>query len=147
MAQIAALPVRGTVTTDAAGPLIVLAERLDGYDTFLTGQLELTGRPAIGVRILTFDDVTVLRPRGQSVPLPAGDCAGVLRLSHGWRNRRVPLDLAAAATAASRDLGRLTGAEERYALTFLGEAATEAIRQGRIHIIVSALPAIGEDNQ
>lgn len=141
------LPVRGTITTDAASPLIVLTERLDGYDTFLTGQLELTGRPAIGVRILTFDDVTVLRPRDESVPLPAGDCVGVLHLSHGWRHRSVPADLAAAVDAARRDLGRLTDAEQRYALTFLREATTDAIRQGRIDIIVSALPAIEDDNQ
>ncbi|MGH3905508.1 MAG: hypothetical protein ACRDTE_15180 [Pseudonocardiaceae bacterium] len=148
MPQIAtALPVRGTVTTDAAGPLIVLANRLDGYDTFLTGQLELAGRSAIGVRIFTFDDVTVLRPRDESVSLPAGECAGVLHLSHGWRNQRVPADLVAAAAAAHRDLARLTDAEQRYALTFLGEATTDAIRQGRIDIIVSALPAIEEDNR
>ena len=40
--------------------MLVLAERLDGVDTFLTGVLEVSGE-SFPVRILTLDDVTVLR--------------------------------------------------------------------------------------
>jgi hypothetical protein len=136
------LPVRGTITTDEAGPLIVLAARLDGYDTFLTGQLELIGQTPFGVRILTFDDVTVLRPREAPVVLHAGEFAGVLHLAHGRRSQRVPRDLAAAAVSAYRDLDQLTEAEQRYALTFLEESTTAWIRQGRIDIIIAALSGI-----
>jgi hypothetical protein len=134
------LPVTGTVTADSEGTMLVLSERLGGHDTFLTGQLQLDGAPPVTVRILTFDDVTVLRLTGHSLKPFAQTWAGVLHLPHGWRTRSVPQDLATAASADHRDLGTLDDAELRYALTFLEEAQTTAIRQARIDAILVALP-------
>ncbi|HUZ51398.1 MAG TPA: hypothetical protein VMU94_02565 [Streptosporangiaceae bacterium] len=134
------LPVTGTVAADSNGTRLVVSERLDGHDTFLTGQLQLGDDPPMAVRILTFDDVTVLRLLDQpSTPLTK-TWAGILHLPHGWRTRPIPDDLATAATTAHRDLGALDEAELRYALTFLGEASTDAIRQDRIEAIISAMP-------
>ena len=135
------LHVTGTVTAGSDGTILVLSRRLDGHDTFLTGQLQLAGDDTLmGVRILTFDDVTVLRPVDHSQALPTGHWTGTLNLPHGWRTRPVPEDLMAAAERKNRDLGSLDPAELRYALTFLGEAAAPGIRQARIEAIVRALP-------
>lgn len=136
------LPVTGTVAADSDGTMLVLSERLDGHDTFLTGQLEVGSAPQMTVRILTLDDVTVLRLLDQSPPTLAGNWTGVLHLAHGWRTRSMPADLADAALTARRDLEALDEAEQRYALTFLGEASTDTIRRARIHAIVDALPRI-----
>jgi len=139
----AALPVSGTVAADSDGAMLVLSDRLDGHDTFLTGQLELGDRMVVVVRILTLDDVTVLRYVDESAkPLLAGAWAGVLHLPHGWRARAIPDDLAVAASRAGRDLGALDEAELRYALTFLDEATTDRIRDARITAIVGALPVV-----
>jgi hypothetical protein len=134
------LPVTGTVTADSNGTILVLSERLDGHNTFLTGQVQIGEAPPQAVRILTFDDVTVLRLRDQSPTPLVGSWSGILHLPHGWRTRSIPDDLAAAATTAHRDLGALDEAELRYALTFLGEASTDTIRHARIHAIINALP-------
>lgn len=136
----ASLPVTGTIATDSDGTMLILSERLDGHDTFLTGQLEITGYAALGVRIMTFDDVTVLRIIDDSGPPPWAEWSGILHLPHGWRERSIPDDLLTAAQLASRNVNALDPAELRYALTFLGEATTDTIRRGRIESIVSALP-------
>ena len=134
------LPVTGTVAADSCGTMLVLSQRLDGHDTFLTGQLQVGDAPPVSVRILTFDDVSVLLLLDH-VPLPLAKCwSGILHLPHGWRTRSIPDDLATAAATAHCDLGVLDEAELRYALTFLGEASTNAIRQARIDAIVTALP-------
>lgn len=139
----AALPVSGTVAADSDGAMLVLSERLDGHDTFLTGQLELDGQVTVGVRILTLDDVTVLRLADEmTLPPLTAAWAGILHLPHGWRPRSIPEDLQAAAIAAGRDLATLDTAELRYALTFLEEATTPAIRRGRADAIVNALPVL-----
>jgi hypothetical protein len=139
----AALPVSGTVAADSDGAMLVLSERLDGHDTFLTGQLELDDHTMVAVRILTLDDVTVLRyVDGSAKPPLTAVWAGVLHLPHGWRTRAVPDDLAVAASRAGRDLGALDEAELRYALTFLDEATTDPIRAARITAIVSAIPVV-----
>lgn len=135
------LPVRGTLPADTDGTILVLSERLDGYDTFLSGKLEVGGSH-VAVRILTFDDVTVLRLLDHpTLPLPA-QWAGTLHLPHGWRTRSIPNDLNAAALAANRDLAALDEAELRYALTFLGESSSDTIRRARIDAIIAALPAL-----
>lgn len=136
-------PVTGTVVADSGGTMLVLSERLDGQDTFLTGQLQLGDAAPTAVRILTLDDVTVLRLLDQAPPALEDPWTGTLHLPHGWRKRSIPDDLATVAAAAHRDLGVLDEAELRYALTFLGEASTDAIRQARIDAIVSALPPSG----
>ena len=139
----AVLPVSGTVAADSDGAMLVLSERLDGHDTFLTGQLELDGQVAVGVRILTLDDVTVLRLADETtLPPPTAAWAGTLHLPHGWRPRSIPDDLQAAADTAGRDLATLDTAELRYALTFLEEATTPEIRRGRVNAIVNALPIL-----
>ncbi|MFB7668415.1 hypothetical protein ACFC1R_31595 [Kitasatospora sp. NPDC056138] len=135
------LPVRGTTRHDEQGPLLVLDHRLDGHDTFLSGELDL-GDGRAPVRIISLDDVTVLRPMHR-VAVPAPVWSGTLHLPHGLRPRTIPTDLAEAAQRHGRDLDALDQAETRYALTFLGEATTESIRTARIEAIVSALPVTG----
>ncbi len=144
MPQTAAnLPVSGTVAADSDGTMLVLSQRLDGHDTFLTGQLELDDQTILGVRILTLDDVTVLRLTDETAQPPLSvSWAGTLHLPHGWRPRTIPDDLTTAATEARRDLGALDSAELRYALTFLDEATTDEIRHGRVEVIVNALPVV-----
>lgn len=137
------LAVSGAVAADSDGTMLVLAERLDGHDTFLTARLDLDDDRTVTVRILTLDDVTVLRlADGEEAPDLATSWAGRLHLPHGLRPRSIPEDLATAAVAANRDIGALDTAELRYALTFLGEATTASIRIGRIAAIVSALPVM-----
>jgi hypothetical protein len=139
-ATTASVPVNGSVSDADGGPQFVLAARLEGHDTFLTGVLQV-GDARVTVRIITLDDVTVLRPveRGQFAGL-AADCAGVLHLPHGSRRRTAPADLSAAARRQVRSLAHLDDAEMRYALTFLEEATTDDIRRARIDAIVTALP-------
>lgn len=138
------ISVSGTTRTNGA---LVLSERLDGYDTFLSGQLTV-GTADISVRILTFDDVTVLRPMGadESIFIPS-TWRGVLHISHGLRSREVPADLAQEVSARRRDLTALSEAELRYALTFLRESTTHKVRRSRIDAIASALPVVGYLNE
>lgn len=135
------MPVTGTIAACSDGVMLILSRRLDGHDTFLTGQLEL-GDAVMPVRILTLDDVTLLRlPHGATPPaLRNGRWSATLHLPHGQRPRTVPADLAAAACAGLRDITALDHAELRYTVTFLDEATTHTIRQARVHAIVSALP-------
>ncbi|GAB3971096.1 hypothetical protein GCM10029978_045640 [Actinoallomurus acanthiterrae] len=134
------VPVEGTVTHSPEGPLLRLSQRLDGHDTFLTGSLDIAER-SIPVRILTLDDVTVLRPTDSFLAPADGErWHGRLHLPHGLRPRSVPPDLSAAADQEGRSLDGLDEAELRYVLTFLSEATTPAIRQARLRAVVSALP-------
>lgn len=138
--------VAGTVATSNQA-MLVLSRRLDGYDTFLTGTLELGDGTAEPVKILTFDDITVLRRTTTGDALPAGSAwSGKLHLPHGQRPRIVPTDLAETASSHRRDLTSLDSAELRYALTFLGEATTTDIRQARIDAIVAGLPTAGVES-
>ncbi|MFD9562576.1 HAD family hydrolase [Streptomyces sp. NPDC059994] len=135
------LPVTGTVSRGADGPLLVLSQRLDGHDTFLKGSLDVGGT-SVDVRILTLDDVTVLRPADHSaIPGPDTRWQGTLHLPHGLRPRTIPSDLLETTECEERTLEPLDEAELRYVLTFLSESATAAIRQARVEAIVSALPA------
>ncbi|MFJ3817721.1 hypothetical protein [Streptomyces sp. NPDC090056] len=139
-----ALHVRGRTVPAATGPLLLLEDRLEGHDTFLTGTLTLDGHD-IPVRITTLDDSTTLQP---TQPLPDGlpqQWSGMLHLRHGQRPREIPDDLRAAAAAAGHDLNALDDAELRYALTFLGEATTPAIRTDRLTAIVTGLPTLEGD--
>lgn len=134
------VPIDGTVTLDSGGPLLVLSRRLDDHDTFLSGSLEIE-KVSIPVRILTLDNVTVLRPTGSAhLPAEGTRWCGKLHLPHGLRPRSVPPDLSGAAAHEGRSLDALDEAELRYALTFLSEATTSAIRQARVQAIISALP-------
>lgn len=134
------LSVEGSVGRTADGPLLVLTERLDGHDTFLSGSLDVEGMN-LPVRIMTLDDVTVLHPSGSgTVPTLRARWSGTLYLAHGLRPQVAPEDLESAAEAEGRILAALDDAELRYALTFLSEATTPEIRTARISAIVSALP-------
>ncbi|MEU7581989.1 hypothetical protein AB0B50_30875 [Streptomyces sp. NPDC041068] len=138
------LPVTGTVSHGPDGPLLVLSERLDGHDTFLKGSLDV-GSSSVPVRILTLDDVTVLRPADHSaVPDLGAGWQGTLRLPHGLRPQAIPPDLQEVAAEEGRSLEALDEAELRYVLTFLSESTTTAIRQARVEAIVSALPTTTE---
>ncbi len=146
-ATISSVPITGSFHEVDGNVQLVLAERIDGHDTFLTGVLELDNR-AIPIRIITLDDVTVLRsvqPGGFADI--TGTCTGMLHLPHGARPRSAPPDLVIEATARRRTLASLDEAELRYALTFLDEATTGPIRQSRIRVIVDALPALNDDMQ
>lgn len=136
------LPVAGTIATDSDGLMLVLSQRLDGFDTYLTGRLTLGVAPPVTVQILTLDDVTVLRLLGDCPVELAGTWTGLLYLPAGRHARSVPDDLATAARNARRDLAILDNAELRYALTYLAEASTDAIRRGRIEVILDALPLL-----
>ncbi|MGW0731836.1 hypothetical protein [Streptomyces sp. NPDC002851] len=132
--------VHGTVAQGADGPMLVVSRRLDGHDTFLKGSLKV-GEATIPVRILTLDDVTVLRPADHAAILPIGtQWHGTLHLPHGLRPRTVPPDLEQRAELEGRSLETLDEAELRYVLTFLSESTTAAIRRARVEAIVSALP-------
>lgn len=136
------LPVEGSVgrTSNSDGLFLVLTERLDGHDTFLSGSLDVDG-VNVPVRIMTLDDVTVLHPTGSgTVPTLRARWSGMLHLAHGLRPQVAPEDLESAAEAEGRILDALDEAELRYALTFLSEATTPEIRTARIAAIVSALP-------
>lgn len=134
------LPVRGTVRHAPDGPLLVLSQRLDGLDTFLTASLDL-GQEPIPVRILTLDDLTVLRLTDGPVDHGVGtEWTGTLHLPHGLRPRTIPPDLRQAAMCAGRSLDTLDEAELRYVLTFLSESTTTEIRNARVEAVVSALP-------
>lgn len=136
------LRVDGTVASGSDGRILVMSRRLDGLDTFLFGKLEVLGA-VFNVRILTFDDVTVLHMVDESAGLTnIPTWAGVLHLPHGLRASAIPRDLADAAIELSRDLGALDEAELRYALTFLHESSSNEIRSARIRVIVDALPTI-----
>ncbi|GAA4900413.1 hypothetical protein [Streptomonospora salina] len=135
------LPVSGHISYGPDGPLLVLSSRLDGHDTFLTGSLDVWGS-SVPVRIMSFDDATVLYPEDLAGILEAGmRWHGTLHLPHGLRPRTVPPDLKERAADQERSLEGVDEAELRYALTFLSESTTSAIRQARVEAIVSALPA------
>ncbi|MEW1637504.1 hypothetical protein AB0469_25955 [Streptomyces sp. NPDC093801] len=139
-----ALPVRGRTVPAATGPLLLLEDRLEGHDTFLSGTLTLDGHD-IPVRITTLDDSTTLQP---TQPLPGNlpeQWSATLHLRHGQRPREIPDDLRTAAATAGRDLDALDDAELRYALTFLGEATTPTIRTDRLTAIVTGLPTLEGD--
>jgi hypothetical protein len=135
------LDVTGTARMDGGSALLLLDERLEGHDTFLSGSLELGNGDRLPVTILTFDDVTVLHP-SSTESVPPGTWAGRLHLRHGLRARSVPDDLAAAASRRGRRIDAMDEAEARYAVTFLGEAANAPIRAARIDVIVNALPVM-----
>ncbi|MGR3936282.1 hypothetical protein [Streptomyces sp. BRA346] len=141
------VPVEGTVTHSPEGPMLRLSQRLDGHDTFLTGSLDIA-ETSVRVRILTLDDVTVLRPTDSFPAVGDGEhWHGRLHLPHGLRPRSVPPDLNAAADREGRSLNGLDEAELRYVLTFLSEATTRDIRKARIGAVVSTLPATSRRNQ
>lgn len=134
-----ALKVSGTAQDRDGSVLLVLDSRLEGHDTFLAGHLDLDGGHSLPVRIITLDEITVLRPAGQTVLRP-GRWAGSLRLRHGLRPVAIPADLADSAASQGRAISALDDAETRYAVTFLGEASTPDIRAARVAAIVNALP-------
>lgn len=138
------LPVTGTITRSGGVTQVVLGGHLTGYDSFLSGALQI-GEQHIWVLIITLDNVTVLRAvEGESLPIGLTSFTGTLHLSHGARPSIAPDDLAIAASRQGRTLNSLDDAEFRYALKFLAEATTTAIRQARIDAIVSALAPLAQ---
>ncbi|MBF6259876.1 HAD family hydrolase [Nocardia farcinica] len=129
------------VTGRFKGDHFILAERLVGYDTFLSGMLEINGISR-SVRILTFDDITVLKMADSSGLTDGVYESGILHIPHGLRSRQMALELERAASARRRDLTALDDAELRYALTFLSEAVEPEIREARVDAIISALPPV-----
>lgn len=126
--------------------LFVLDVRLRGHDTFLTATLFLevpySLPEGIRVRILTFDDITVLSPLDDDPGLTgeAGQrWSGDLLLPHGSRPPPIPDDLAMAAAEAGIDPSTWSGPEARQLLTYLGEARPGPVRAERIRAIVIAL--------
>ncbi|WP_312866213.1 hypothetical protein [Streptomyces boluensis] len=119
-------------------------ERLSGHDTFLSTTLCLDQPvylPELPVRILTFDDVTVLASLVSVLPqAQAGEeWSGTLLIPHGVRPPTIPDDLAQAAAEAGVDTSGWSAAEARQLLTFLGEADPGPVRAERIGMIIEAL--------
>lgn len=133
-----AIDVHGWIRVERGASLFVLAERLSDHDTFLTGALDIEGA-RLPVRILTLDDVTVLRPTTAPPRLPGSTWSGVLHLPHGLRAARIPNDLEDALKEAEIDTADLDPRELRHLLTYLGESTTPAVRRERIATIVGAL--------
>lgn len=139
--------VEGSVEQRPRGLQLVLSRRLGGRDTFLSGHLDIDGA-RIAVRIFTLDDVTVLCPTGGMRLARHGTrWSGMLHLPHGLRAPSVPADLHQATESQGRTLTALDIAELRYALTFLSESTTPAIREARIAVIVAAMPTTRESAQ
>jgi hypothetical protein len=133
------IPVEGTIQSSGGRRLLILTARLEGHDTFLTGSLHV-GSEKIAVRVMTFDDMTVLLPDPSAPQLPDTAWAGILQLRTGRRDLDMPPDLASAAQQQGVLLSALDEPEMRYATTYLGEASTAAIRQARIAAILAPLP-------
>jgi hypothetical protein len=95
------LRVTGTAQARGDGILLVLDGRLEGHDTFLAAHLDLDNGPSVRVRIITLDEMTVLRPAGPTRLAP-GRWSGSLRLRHGLRPVAIPSDLADSAIRQGR---------------------------------------------
>ncbi|MHA5048859.1 hypothetical protein [Streptomyces sp. SD15] len=138
------LAVHGRLEQREEKALLVVHERLSGYDTFLSTTLRLDRPvvlPQLPVRILTFDDVTVLSPLGPALPqAQAGEeWSGTLLIPHGSRPPTIPEDLAQAAAEAGVDTSGWSPTEARQLLTFLGEAGPGPVRTERINMIVATM--------
>ncbi|MEU6183035.1 hypothetical protein [Streptomyces coeruleorubidus] len=138
------LSVHGRLERREGRLLFVVDERLSGHDTFLSTTLRLdrpVHLPELPVRILTFDDVTVLSPLDPVLPqAQAGkEWSGTLLIPHGTRPPTIPDDLAQAAAEAGVDTSSWSSAEARQLLTFLGEAGSGPVRTERISMIIAAL--------
>ncbi|MGW2088942.1 hypothetical protein [Streptomyces sp. NPDC001880] len=138
------LAVHGRLERREETVLLIVDERLSGYDTFLSATLRLD-RPVVlselPVRILTFDDVTVLLPLKSGLPQAqaGGEWSGTLLIAHGSRPPTIPDDLAQAVAEAGVDTSGWSPAEARQLLTFLGEAGPGPVRIERIGIIIATL--------
>jgi hypothetical protein len=138
------LAVHGRLERREGTELFVVDERLSGYDTFLSTTLRLdrpVHLPELPVRILTFDDVTVLAPLLSVLPqAQAGEgWSGTLLIPHGARPPTIPDDLAQAAAEAGVDTSGWSPDEARQLLTFLGEAGCGPVRTERLGMIIAAL--------
>ncbi|MFD4123855.1 hypothetical protein ACFXKK_02980 [Streptomyces globisporus] len=138
------LAVHGHLRQRERKTLLVVDGRLSGHDTFLSTTLRLEQPvhvPELRVRILTFDDVTVLSPLDQVLPQEraGGEWSGTLLIPHGARPPAIPEDLAQAAAEAGVDTGGWSPAEARHLLTFLGEAGSASVRAERIAMIITTL--------
>ncbi|MFD4337838.1 hypothetical protein ACFWPP_11690 [Streptomyces anulatus] len=138
------LAVHGHLQQREGKMLFVVDERLSGYDTFLSTTLRLEPPvllPELAVRILTFDDVTVLSPLDPVLlqERTGEEWSGTLLIPHGARPPTIPDDLAQAAAEAGVDTGGWSPAEARHLLTFLGEAGSASVRGERIDMIIAAL--------
>ncbi|THC52494.1 hypothetical protein E7X58_10880 [Streptomyces sp. A1499] len=138
------LVVRGRLEWREGTVLFVVDERLSGHDTFLSTTLHLkqpVHLPELPVRILTFDDVTVLTPLVcvLSQSQDGEEWGGTLLIPHGARPPAIPDDLAQAATDAGVDTSSWSPAEARHLLTFLREAGPGPVRTERIALIIAAL--------
>ncbi|MFF2025034.1 hypothetical protein ACFVW2_24910 [Streptomyces sp. NPDC058171] len=138
------LTVHGSLEHREGLVLLFVDERLNGYDTFLSTTLCLdhpVRLPELPVRILTFDDVTVLSPLGLALPRTHAGRAwnGTLRMPHGSRAPTIPDDLALAAAEAGVDTSGWTPVEARQLLSFLREAVPGPVRTERIGMIIATL--------
>ncbi|WP_093801712.1 hypothetical protein [Streptomyces sp. Wb2n-11] len=138
------LVVHGRLEQYEGAVLLVVDERLSGHDTFLSATLHLdqpVHLPELKVRIMTFDDVTVLSPLGPDLPLTqvGKEWSGTLLIPHGSRPPTIPDDLAQAAAEAGVDTSGWSPAEARQLLTFLGEAGPGPVRTERIGMIIATL--------
>lgn len=122
---------------------LVCSRRLVGYDTFLSGVVALHGGQEVQevrVRILTFDDLTVLLPRDEVPGWADGQAwSGTLRLPQAARKAVIPNDVAEALAAAGLDADAYDAAEFTHLLTWLAEAADSHLRQQRLIVVIRSL--------
>ena len=142
-----AIEVSGTTTRTGDRPLLVCDQRVLG-ETFLHGWLTVTEDPERhphAVRVHTFDDRTVLELLAPDA-LPSEDrWSGRLRLRHGARPPVLPTDLTQALVAAQLSTEQISPSDITHLLHWLAEAREPHVRQQRIHQIVKAADADGDD--
>ncbi|MGW5688892.1 hypothetical protein [Nonomuraea sp. NPDC003754] len=135
-----AVPGPGTAAAPT-GLHLVCGSRLDGYDTFLSGELTLPDGQQVNVRILTFDDLTVLLVRQHLHGWADGQAwSGTLRLRTA-RKAAIPGDVAEAMRAACLEEVAYDPAELTHLLTWLEEAADPDLRRQRLAVVVASLAA------
>ncbi|MFF8880722.1 hypothetical protein [Streptomyces flaveolus] len=139
-----ALAIHGRLERREGTLLFVVNEPLSGHDTFLSTTLRLDQPlhlPELPVRILTFDDVTVLAPLISVLPQSQAGAKwrGTLLIPHGARPPTIPVDLARSAAEAGVDTSHWSPTEARHLLAFLSEADSGPVRTERIGMIIAAL--------
>lgn len=130
-------------SAEVSGLHLVCSRRLVGYDTFLSGVVALHGGQEVQevrVRILTFDDLTVLLPR-EEVPgwTDGQEWSGTLRLPPATGKAVIPDDVAEAIHVAGLDADAYDPAELTHLLTWLTEAVDPHLRKQRLIVIVRSL--------
>jgi len=130
---------------EARRALLEFDHRLEGVDTYLSGTLDVAGsNQSIPVQVLTFGQVTLLRP---IEPLSLGLEARTwhrakLVLADLSGRHRIPADLETALRTAGYAPDQMPESERRYVVNFVAEAHDPGIRCARIELALAALKLV-----